>query len=136
VSEPDVGDDAEIEDLAAERDEAPDPQLVAAARAASQLPPTPDQLYQGTVTGGPWDGRVAQSRFPLGFLLIDPGTDRVWIYDYVTATLPGGGARFAVRAGMPQPCHDGGPDNRWRAADEGDFDVRVTDGDEPPAVMA
>ena len=41
-------------------------------------------LYRGTCSGGPMDGQEAVSRYPEGFLLVDPRPDKqcVWVYDY------------------------------------------------------
>jgi hypothetical protein len=79
-----------------------------------------EQLYTGVCHGGPWNAREAASRYPRGFLLIEPDTDTGWIYDYRDGA-------FHVRDEQPMDIHEDGDHNRWRAADEGDFDVRVTD---------
>jgi len=76
--------------------------------------------YVGTCHGGPWDGAVAETRFPQGFLLVHMPSRRLWIYDRVDSGI------FVVR-GDAVDLKDEGPDNRWRAADEGAFDVRVLD---------
>ncbi len=39
-------------------------------------------LYEGQCEGGPMDGMPGQSRFPKGFVGIDSGNSRAWVYDY------------------------------------------------------
>lgn len=39
-------------------------------------------LYTGQCVGGPLNGRVEQSRYPKGFVLVDKAARLVWIYDY------------------------------------------------------
>jgi hypothetical protein len=82
------------------------------------------QAYTGLCTGGPWNGRHITVRFPRGFLLIDMPGRRCWIYER-------GSDGFTCRSDEPQPLHDDGPDNRWRAAEEPDWDIRAYDPDNP-----
>lgn len=61
------------------------------------------------------DGQTGQSRFPSGFLLVDKGNNKAWVYDW-------DGEQFTVR----DP--DGAElstDGRMRAANEHTYDVRA-----------
>lgn len=121
--------EAEIADLAAEPDDAP------GATTGDTMPDdtgddSDDQggdLFTGLCHGGPWNGRTASSRYPAGFLLIDTARDLLWIYDYTAAT-----RTYVARTDAGAAVHDDGPDNRWRAADESAYDVRVIDPDGDP----
>ncbi len=79
--------------------------------------PTGRAIHAGFCIGGPLDGQEASSRFPRGFLLVDKPAGVCWLYDWRDD------GYFAARSDDAQPCHTDGPDNRYRAADEGDFDV-------------
>lgn len=109
------GDD--LADQAAEPDEEPAPGAADAPDAGEGA------TFIGRCHGGPWDGTQGETRFPKGFLLIHMPTRRLWIYD----RRPDGD--FYVRETEPAELQEDGPDNRWRAADEGDFDIRVLDPD-------
>lgn len=82
----------------------------------------PRELYTGVCIGGPWDGTTVESRFPRGFLLIHMPTRKLWIYDMTADE-----SAFKVRGTEPLDLRDDGSDNRWRAADEADYDIRVMD---------
>lgn len=78
-----------------------------------------DESREGPCTGGPLDGQTLTSRYPRGVLLVDRPARECWLYDWT------GGGFTARDGGRPMPLVDDpdAPDNRWRAADEGDFDV-------------
>lgn len=40
----------------------------------------PYPIHEGPCVGGPLDGQAAQSRFPLGFLLVDKPAGTCWLY--------------------------------------------------------
>lgn len=125
--------DDEIAARAAEPDDAtegePDPHMTPEGD-----PPAREQVYTGLCHGGAWHGRHADSRFPKGFLLIDTSTDpdTGWIYDRHDDD---GG--FYARSDAPIEITDdeSQPYNRWRAAEEPNYDVRVLD-DESAGVPA
>lgn len=73
-------------------------------------------MYQGRCVGGPLDGQPARSRYPKGFLLVDRPAGQCWIYEWT-------GTRFEVRDERPMPVHTEGPVNRYRAAEEPNYDV-------------
>ena len=66
------------------------------------------------------DGRDGVSRFPRGFLLVDRASQTAWIYDW----LPGDES-FLVRVSYGEPLVEdrGSVKNRYRAAEESEFDV-------------
>jgi hypothetical protein len=99
------------EDLAAELDDDPDPNLIEDDSAADDY-----QTFDGPVHGGPWDGRHVQSRYPSGFLLVDRPHQQVWIYDRVAD------GSFIARGDSPKGLDDG---KRWITADQGDYDILV-----------
>lgn len=68
--------------------------------------------------GGPLDGQNAISRFPKGFLLADRVTTRCWIYEWDDER-----DAFVVRDERPDVLYDHGPRNRFRAAEEFNYDV-------------
>jgi hypothetical protein len=39
-------------------------------------------LYRGPAHGVPLNSRKMESRFPRGFILVDPTTERVWVYRF------------------------------------------------------
>lgn len=104
-------------DLAGERDEAPP----TTDDASADLSAAVDErtIYAGLCRGGPWDGVMAESRFPEGFLLVHMPSRQVWIYDRTQSGV------FVARSELGRTLHDDGRDNRWRAADEGAYDIRV-----------
>lgn len=111
-------DDPELDDLAAEPDNA-DP-------AVGAQPDDTDNdatLYTGRCHDGPLDGHTTDSRFPAGFLLVDMPHRQCWLYDRHDD------GDFYARTTTPQPLLDTGPVNRWRAADEGNYDVRALGGE-------
>lgn len=110
------------DDLAAELDDDPTPDELA----VPDSPDDPAPLFEGIAQGGPWDGRQIQTRCPKGFLLVDMPTRRLWIYD-----LSEDGKTYVVRGdGTAGELRDDGDVNRWRAVDEGHYDVRVLDEDD------
>jgi hypothetical protein len=84
------------------------------------------ELWVGLCVGGPIDGQEGYSRFPKGFLLCDRPSDRLWIYDWSEAD-----QKFLVRdaGGVDLIESPEAPDNRWRAALEGSYDVVALPGD-------
>lgn len=107
------------DDLAAEVDDIPAPDGAPGAGV-----PTPDDaagFYTGRCHGGPWDGIDAESRYPRGFLLVNMETRCLWIYDREVD------GDFYVREDQPVGLLDEGPDNRFRAAEQAEFDIRVLD---------
>ena len=76
--------------------------------------------YSGPCIGGPMDGRDGMSRFPSGFLLVDRPTQTCWVYDWNP-----GDRSFTVRAAAGEPLVEdrGAAKNRYRAAEEPEFDV-------------
>lgn len=79
-------------------------------------------IWNGPCIGGPMDGRDGVSRFPRGFLLVDRASNTAWVYDY----LPGDQS-FLVRTSEGAPLMENrdrsGSKNRYRAAEESEFDV-------------
>lgn len=90
---------------------------------------TEEPIWSGPCIGGPLHAREGASRFPKGFLLVDRPGKRAWIYDYVPwADSPTGGAfqvRIAEGAVLVEDLN--APKNRFRAAEESEFDVRAMD---------
>lgn len=120
---PDDLDPAEISDEAGEQDTDPDPDL------PDDDEPGPDDLagalaygVAGTCHGGPYDGVLVVVRRPKGFLLVDKPTRSCWVYDYSD------GDGFTARTSEPQRLDDAG---RWRAVDEGNYDLLVLDRADP-----
>jgi hypothetical protein len=73
----------------------------------------------GTCLDGPLKGQELTTRFPKGALLVDRVAGHVWIYDW---TADG----FRSRSGadpLPLIEDETAENNRWRAADEHDYDV-------------
>lgn len=78
-----------------------------------------DGSRTGLCLNGPLAGLELTSRYPKGVLLCDRPARHAWIYDWC-------GDGFRSRTGdepMPLNEDDTATDNRWRAAEEGDFDV-------------
>jgi len=78
-------------------------------------------LYEGICRGGPLAGEKwvsRRSRGSKGFLLVDNAGNRVWIYEWQ----PDAG-EFKVRDELGEDCQTAGPNNRYRAAEEFDYDV-------------
>jgi len=73
-------------------------------------------MYEGICLGGPLNGQTMEVRFPKGFLLIDKPADKVWIYDRIEDG-------FVVRDEIPSKVLTEGPKNRYRAAEESNYDV-------------
>lgn len=90
-------------------------------------------LYSGVCVGGPLDGQDASSRFPKGILLCDRPARKVWIYDSIS---DGEEFHFLVRIadGVELIEDPAAPKNRWRAAEEAEFDVQAAPWIETPAV--
>jgi hypothetical protein len=115
-----LGEDTETDegaDLVAELDDDPDP----AFEAGPEDDEEPLPVYAGTCHDGPWDGRQIQVRFPKGFLLVDKPNAQVWIYDRHE------GGDFYARTPDPRALLEDGPYNRWRAAEEPNYDLLVVD---------
>ena len=76
------------------------------------------RLWSGPCWGGPLDTQEMVSRYPMGFLLVDRPAGRCWLYDWKD---PG----FLVRVadGYPLENDPDAPKNRFRAADEAEYDV-------------
>lgn len=79
-----------------------------------------DQGDAGLLTGiahdGPLDGAQLTSRRPLGVLLVDKPARECWLYDWRDGA-------FYARTTKPMPLLDSGADDRFRAAEEGEYDV-------------
>jgi hypothetical protein len=78
-----------------------------------------DGARTGTCLDGPLSGQELTSRYPNGALICDRPAGHLWIYDWT-------GDGFKSRGGdQPMPLVEDATadDNRWRAADEGDYDV-------------
>lgn len=81
--------------------------------------------------GGPLNGQPLlrrESHGSKGVLLVDRPANQCWLYDWDAAA-----SLFRVR-GDAMPVHTEGPDNRYRAAEQSEFDVVaapwvVSDGD-------
>lgn len=74
--------------------------------------------YEGLCFGGPIHGEIFVSRFPKGFLLVDRPNDKCWIYDWDSAS-----SCFQVRDEVAMPVLTEGVKNRYRAAEESNYDV-------------
>jgi hypothetical protein len=105
-------------DEAAELDQTPAP-MPDGADDAGALDALAGPTYDGTCHGGPWNSRAVQVRFPKGFLLVHKPEQAVWIYDRR------GDGDFYARSPMPQTLREDGELNRWRAAQESSYDIRV-----------
>lgn len=75
-----------------------------------------EELFEGICHGGPLDGKEAVSRFPKGFLLVDKPNNHCWIYEW-------NGNGFEVRNDEPMDVQTTGEKNRFRAAEESNYDV-------------
>lgn len=75
-------------------------------------------LNEGLCFGGPLNGVTAQSRFSKGFLLVDKPEGNLWIYEWDKEK-----GVFNVRQEDPLPVLVEGPKNRFRAAEEPNYDV-------------
>jgi hypothetical protein len=91
----------------------------------TQIPDNPDAddeddgARTGTCLDGPLAGQELTSRYPKGVLICDRPAGQLFIYDWTD-----GG--FRSRSGSdPMTLVDDpdADDNRWRAAEEGDYDV-------------
>ena len=79
-------------------------------------------LYTGRCVGGPFNGRVEQSRFPKGFIVVDKASGMVWIYDYSSPGDTGIHSEFRCREPEGRTLVD---EKRVEAALEHDYDVRA-----------
>lgn len=88
---------------------------------------TEKTVWSGTCVGGPLNTKEGASRFPSGFLLVDRPNNRVWIYDWVHTM-----ESFLVRdaEGSELVSDPDAPKNRFRAAEEAEFDIRAYDPEE------
>jgi hypothetical protein len=111
-------DDIDPADLAAELDDEPPDDL---ADDEGEYDDEDLETYEGTARGGPIDGQTVVSRFPKGFLLVDMEQQQVWLYDRTDD------GSFQARSNGPVAMQDDGDDNRWRAADEDEYDILVPD---------
>jgi len=73
-------------------------------------------MNEGICVAGPLAGERWESRYPKGFLLIDKPNGKCWIYEW-------DGICFKVRDEEPMPILTEGPKNRFRAAEEFNYDV-------------
>ena len=86
------------------------------------------QIWNAPCVGGPMDGQDGVSRFPKGFLVVDRVAGKCWLYDY-------DGTSFVVREadGMDLIEDENAENNRYRAAEESEYDVIAAPWiDEPP----
>lgn len=74
------------------------------------------ELLTGIAHDGPLDGTELTSRRPAGVLLIDAEARQCWLYEWRDGA-------FYARTTDPMPLLDEGDDNRFRAAEEGQWDV-------------
>lgn len=77
-----------------------------------------EQAFEGVCRGGPLAGEVWQSRFPKGFLLVDKPNNKCWIYEWDDSV-----REFKIRDSLGEVCHTEGEKNRYRAAEEPNYDV-------------
>lgn len=75
-------------------------------------------LLVGVAHDGPLDGAQLSCRRPAGVLLVDREAGQCWLYDWRDAA-------FYARSTDPMPLLESGDDNRWRAAEQGQFDVQA-----------
>lgn len=80
---------------------------------------TGKMIYRARCVDGPLHRQEIESRFPKGFLAIEPKLHRVWIYDYVQTN---DSAAFVCREDAGREVDD---ELRWQAANGGDYDVRA-----------
>ena len=76
------------------------------------------KIYEGVCHGGPLNGQEMVSRFPKGFLLVDKPASTCWIYEWDEET-----SSFQVRSEEPMEVFTEGDKNRYRAAEESNYDV-------------
>lgn len=94
-----------------------------------------DGARTGLCLNGPLAGLELTSRYPRGVLLCDRPAGHAWLYDWC----PDGA--FRSRSG-DEPLQlvedETAEDNRWRAAEEGDYDVMAAPwaGGDPDGVDA
>jgi len=72
--------------------------------------------YEGICFGGPLNGEIMISRFPKGILLVDKQGNKCWIYDWFNDS-------FTVRDEEAMEVYTVGEKNRYRAAEEPNYDV-------------
>jgi hypothetical protein len=75
-------------------------------------------MYKGTCYGGPLAGERWESRYPKGFLLVDKPGNQCWIYEWDQEL-----QQFRVRDEEPMEVYTEGEKNRFRAAEEFNYDV-------------
>lgn len=73
-------------------------------------------MNAGVCRGGPLDGRVAESRFPDGLLVVDKERGLAWVYGWCAG-------EFTCRS--PEDGEPLDEDGRLRAAEGPDLDVRA-----------
>lgn len=74
--------------------------------------------YEGQCMNGPLQGQLAVSRFSKGFLLVDKVEELCWIYEWDKED-----KCFYVRDPEGEFVHTSGEKNRYRAAEEPNYDV-------------
>lgn len=82
------------------------------------MAPDKPEMFEGVCRGGPLAGEHWESRFPKGFLLVDKPNHQCWIYEYDLQTMT-----FVVRDESPMEVLTEGEKNRYRAAEEPNYDV-------------
>lgn len=75
----------------------------------------PHDVFKGVCHGGPMDGMEGVSRYPKGFVLMDPADSRAWVYDRH-------GEGYVARAVEPLDS-----ERAKKAANEANYDVRAYD---------
>lgn len=84
-------------------------------------------MWSGPCLGGPMDTVEGVSRYPSGFLFVDRSVTRAWVYDRIPwIESPTGDAFLArTRRGAELNEDPDSPRNRWRTAEEAEYDIRV-----------
>lgn len=77
-----------------------------------------EPVFEGICRGGPLAGQTMVSRFPKGFLLVDKPNNHCWIYEWDDSA-----KEFKVRDEEAMSVHTEGDKNRYRAAEESNYDV-------------
>lgn len=118
---PDV-DELDSDDLVAELDDEPDD---TADAQPDDDTPEGEGPFTGACSGGPWSGRTVTVRRPRGFFLIDPDANTAWVYDHNPVD-----GEFECRNEEPDALSAA---DRWRVADQDEYDVLVLDAETDPA---
>jgi len=72
-------------------------------------------MFKHRCEGGPLDGQEIDSRYPMGFLLVDKPNGQCWLYERLEEI-------WVLRNGYPQPWDR---EKSWEAALGQEFDVRA-----------